>query len=774
MLRVIGGSCQRSPVGNTTTVVQKPRTRKKRARPAARPTRTRAASAKRRTRADSSDTFPIIGVGASAGGLEAFESLLKHLPTDTGMAFVLVQHLDPKRDSMLKEILSRSTRMPVQEVRRGMRVEGDHVYVVPAGADIGLSDGTFRVQPRAEERGHELPIDHFLRSLAEQYKSRAVGVVLSGTLSDGALGLRAIKAEGGMTFAQDEASAKFRDMPRAAIAAGAVDFILPPEKIAQEIARMAKHPYVRPPAAATPEPATADGPDHRRLLKLVQSATGVDFTNYRQSTVRRRIARRMALRKTDTLREYVDLVDQEPAEIHALHDDILITVTAFFRDPQVFDSLKATVFPSFRRDRGGHAPIRIWIPGCATGEEVYSLAIALFESLQDSQANPSIQIFGTDVSETAVDKARAGTYLDGAMVDVSKERLRRFFLKTDRGWQISKTVRDVCIFARQNVTADPPFSNLDLISCRNLLIYLEPVLQKRVLPLFHYALRPQGYLLLGNAESIAGYGDLFAPVDRENRIFAKRPGGLRQALDFGPRIQEPDKVSPLADNQRAPAVDLQKEADRLVIGRYGPASVLIGDNYEILQFRGRTSPYLEPAPGAASYNVLKMAREGLLVELRSSILKAKRGGRPVRKEGLHVRQDGTFRDVDLEVIPLRQDGPGFHHFLVLFEEAHRKAKSPSRASEPPRVDRRDEHETIVKLEQELTATKDYLQAIIEEQEASNEELKSANEEILSSNEELQSTNEELETSNEELQSLNEELHTVNGQLEYKTAELESI
>jgi two-component system, chemotaxis family, CheB/CheR fusion protein len=714
-------------------------------------------------------------VGASAGGLEAFESLLTHLPRDTGMAFVLVQHLDPKRKSMLKEILARSTRMPIQEVRKGMRVEGDHVYVIPAGADIELSDGSFRVQPRASERGRELPIDHFLRSLAEQYKSRAVGVVLSGTLSDGALGLRAIKAEGGMTFAQDEASAKFRDMPRAAIAAGAVDFILPPEKIAVELARMAKHPYVRPVFAASPEPAAEGGPDHRRLLKLVLSATGVDFTNYRQTTVRRRIARRMALRKTDSLRKYVELLSQEPAEIHALHDDILITVTSFFRDPEVFESLKETVFSSFRQARGDQTPIRIWIPGCSTGEEVYSLAIALFESLQGSESNPTIRIFGTDVSETAVDKARAGNYLDSAMADVSPERLRRFFIKTDRGWQISKSVRDLCIFAKQNVTSDPPFSNLDLISCRNLLIYLEPLLQKRVLPLFHYALRPQGYLLLGNAESIAGFGSLFVSVDRERHIFARRPGSLRQFVDFGLRLREPD--GPAAENglERPQAVDLQREADRVVLGRYGPAAVLINDDYEILQFRGRTSPYLEPAPGAASYNVLKMAREGLLVDLRTAIQKARRSGRPVRKEGLHVRQDGTFRDVNLEVVPLRQDAPGFRHFLILFEDAPRGAKAPSRASGPraPAV-RRVDHETIVKLEQELTSTKDNLQAIIEEQEASNEELKSANEEILSANEELQSTNEELETAKEELQSTNEELTTLNDELQNRNAELTEV
>jgi len=694
------------------------------------------------------------------------------------MAFVLVQHLDPKHGSMLKEILSRSTRMPIQEARKGMRIERDHVYVIPAGADVGLNDGSFRVHPRPPGRGREQPIDHFLRSLADQYKSRAVGVVLSGTLSDGALGLRAIKAEGGVTFAQDEASARFRDMPRAAVAAGVVDYVLPPEQIARELARMAKHPYVRPPKAASDEPARPDGPDHRRLLRLVLSATGVDFSNYRQTTVRRRIERRMVLRKVDSMAKYVELLVKEPAEIHALHDDILITVTSFFRDPSVFEALKERVFPSLRREgSGSHSSLRVWVPGCATGEEVYSLAIALFESLADAGGSPPMQIFGTDVSEAAVDRARAGVYLDSAMADVSPERLRRFFLKTDRGWQISKAVRDVCIFARQNVTSDPPFSGLDLISCRNLLIYLEPVLQKRVLPIFHYALRAQGYLLLGNAESIAGYGDLFAPVDRENRIFIKRPGSLRQALDFGPRLRDPESSAPQTALDRTSPLDLQREADRLVLGRYAPPSVLINDRCEILQFRGRTSPYLEPASGAASYNVLKMAREGLLVELRSAIGKARRSGHAVRREGLHVRQDGHFRDVSLEVVPVPHGG-GVHHFLVIFEDAEKSGKAPRRESQPkPRLareGRRAEHETIVKLEQELTSTKEYLQAIIEEQEASNEELKSANEEILSSNEELQSTNEELETTKEELQSTNEELTTLNDELQNRNTELTDV
>ena len=717
-------------------------------------------------------------MGASAGGLEAFTSLLTHLPANTGMAFVLVQHLDPKRDSMLRDILARSTDMPIQEVRGGMAVRVNQVYVSPANADVSLIDGSFKLRPRKNDR-HDTPIDHFFTSLADLYKSRAIGVVLSGTLSDGALGMRAIKAEGGVTFAQDEKSARFPDMPRAAIAAGAVDFVYPPAKIAAELVHMGKHPYVRPQPKKPPPEALVAGTDHQRILVLIRTTTGVDFSSYRQTTVKRRIARRMALRNVDSLRKYYEILRKEPAEIHALHEDILITVTSFFRDPGVFKTLKARVFPSFLKDRGASAPIRIWVPGCATGEEVYSIAITLFETLQETERNPPIQIFATDISETAIDKARAGIYLDNAVAEIPPERLRRFFVETDAGWQISKSIRDVCVFARQDITSDPPFSNLDLISCRNLLIYLEPALQKRVLPIFHYALRPRGHLLLGTAESIQGFGDLFVPIDRNHRVFAKRPGSSRQFFDFGPRqhVDGAKAEAAAVEREGVTPVDLQKEADRMVIGRYGPAGVVINDSFEIIQFRGKTSPYLEAAPGAASFNLLKMAREGLLVELRSAVLKARKTGRPLRCEGLHVRQDGHLRDVNLEIVPIKPDQSGIHHFLILFEDAGKRPRGSDPtppAEKRPRAEGRSGHEAIVKLEQELTATKDYLQSIIEEQEASNEELKSANEEILSSNEELQSTNEELETAKEELQSTNEELTTVNEELQNRNLELSQV
>ena len=728
-------------------------------------------------------TFPVVGVGASAGGVEAFTQLLSSLPADTGMAFVLIQHLDPTHASMLPEIVARSTQMQVLEVKSGMPVQPNHVYVIPPNTKIGLSDEGFQLLPRPKTRGRELPIDYFFESLAETYKMRAIGVILSGTLSDGALGLKAIKSEGGITFAQDE-TARFPDMPRAAVAAGSVDSILPPEGIARELERIGRHPFVvrafiknddgvAAPAKKGRAPSKTD--ELQSIFQLLRSATGVDFSRYRPTTIRRRISRRMVLNRVEELDDYLRMLKSKPAEVHRLYEDILITVTGFFRDPEMYQVLEATVFPTLVRNRPADAPIRIWVPGCSTGEEVYSIAISLFESMGETGMNPPVQIFATDISETAIEKARSGIYLENALVEISPKRLRRFFTRTDGGYQISKSIRDVCIFARQNVAVDPPFSNLDLISCRNLLIYLEPGLQKRIVPLFHYALKPQGYLMLGSSETLTTFPDLFSPVDRQHRIFVKRPGA-RPFIDFGhrsPMKEEAREDAGPGHQHRHTGLDLQREADRMVLNRYAPAGVIVNDALDIVQFRGKTSPFLESASGTPSLNLLKMAREGLLVELRSAVVKARKTGSRVRKEGIPVRQNGGVQEISLDVVPLREGHQGATYYLVLFEETHRK--SGRREARPtPRALRIRDDQAIVKLEQELAVTKEYLQSIIEEHEAANEELKSANEEILSSNEELQSTNEELETAKEELQSTNEELQTVNEELHGRNLELKQL
>jgi two-component system CheB/CheR fusion protein len=632
-----------------------------------------------------------------------------------------------------------------------------------------------------------MPIDHFFRSLAQEHGSRAIGIILSGAGSDGALGLAEIKDQGGITFVQEERSARFPGMPHSAIMHGSIDFILPPAGIAQELARVAQHPYViSPPPAREEEPLvepepTSQSPDPdglREVFRLLRAATGVDFASYKQSTIRRRITRRMTLRKTDSLAEYADNIKQHPEELDALYHDLLIKVTGFFRDPETFEALKAEVFPTILRDRPANRPIRIWVPGCATGEECYSIAICLLEFLGDRVADTSIQIFATDIDETALAKARSGRYIENIALDISPERLRRFFTKIDQHYQIMHTIRESCTFAKHDICRDPPFSNLDLISCRNVLIYLQPAMQKRVIPLFHYALNSHGFLALGNSESIGAFSDLFTQVDKKQKIFARKMIGARPAIDFPLQMRAADQTEATTanipgDEPLLKGVDIYHEADRLVLSQYAPAGVLINEQMDILQFRGDTSHYLRPAPGRASLNLLQMAREGLLMDLRSAIMQAQKSGGTVNREGVPMRFEGRSLHVTVRVIPLRLPSPHAHHYVILFEEvtppAGREARPRIRRGEAARREAEREHNNL--LAQELDATKQYLQSLIERYEAANEELKSANEEILSSNEELQSTNEELETAKEELQSTNEELSTVNDELRQRNQEL---
>jgi len=686
------------------------------------------------------------------------------------MAFVIIQHLDPTHESMLSEILSRDTRMPVGEAASDMRVEPDHVYVIPPNRMMQLEDGHLRLAPRGETNGRHMPVDHFFRSLANNLKTRAIGVVLSGTATDGALGIEAIKAEGGITFAQEESSARHNGMPRAAISTGCVDFVLSPENIARELARIARHPHIRL-TAVPKEAAPADRGVTQKILSLLRSSTGVDFTHYRQSTIQRRITRRMALKKIDDLGEYHSFLKENPREVHSLYEDMLIRVTRFFRDRETFEFLEGKVFPRILKNRSADSPVRLWVPGCATGEEVYSLVISLLESRKAHRREFPLQVFGTDISETAIEKARAGTYSDNATADVSPERLRRFFVKRDGNYQIAKAVRETCVFARHNVLTDPPFLHLDLLSCRNLLIYLETGLQKRILPIFHHAVNPNGFLLLGTAETIGTFGDLFRPEDKHHKVFSKKPGVSRAVFDYSQAVPpHPAAGSPQGKFAPGtpPAVDTLREADRIVLSQYAPPGVVINEAMEVIQFRGRTGRYLEAGPGAASFNVLKMAREGLLVDLRAAIQQARKSKSRVRREGVRIKRDGGFEEIRLDVVPYSDAGSDVHHYLILFEPVAAPAgavgKTEARPRRPAAPARREDRQ-VGRLEQELAATKEYLQAIIEEQESTNEELRSANEEIMSSNEELQSTNEELETTQEELQSANEELKTVNDELQ---------
>ncbi|HVP13007.1 MAG TPA: chemotaxis protein CheB [Phycisphaerae bacterium] len=726
--------------------------------------------------------FPIVGIGASAGGLEAATALLRHLPTGTGMAFVLVQHLDPTHESALTSLLARATQMPVGEARHGAKLEPNQVYVIPPNKVMVVSKRRLGLSPRTDSRETFTAIDHFFKSLAEEEGNRSIGIILSGSGSDGTQGLLAIKAAGGLTFAQDAKSAKYTAMPASAVAAGCVDFVLPPEKIGHELSRIAGHPYVAPARKKAERPALEESKVVEEILTILRQRMGVDFTQYKQATLHRRIQRRLVLHKLSSLKDYAAYIRSHTSEVKELFTDLLIHVTGFFRDKGAFLTLKKRVFPRLIKRKAPGMPIRIWVPGCSTGEEVYSIAIALMEFLGDRKLSVPVQMFGTDINEGALEKARAGLYPESIASDVPEDRLRRFFGRTEAGYRINKTIREMCIFARQNVVTDPPFSNIDLISCCNLLIYLGPSLQRKVMPLFHYALRPEGFLLLGASETVGGFSDLFTLMDKKAKVYSKKVSHIRSAVSFGFAPMPPPITTagqPVPTVELLPGIaDIQKQADRIVLKHHTPAGVVINRNLEVLQFRGQTGLYLEHANGEASLSLLKMAREGLLVGLRAALGRASKLNQPSRAEGVRMKQDGHLTEVAVEVIPFQVPPSRERYFLVLFESALTQPPEPVRGGKKAAARERGgqsaESREIGRLREELASTRESLQAIIEEQEATNEELRSANEEILSSNEELQSTNEELETAKEELQSTNEELTTLNDELENRNTELEQV
>jgi two-component system CheB/CheR fusion protein len=712
-------------------------------------------------------SFPVVGIGASAGGLEAVTQLLQALPASTGMAFVLVQHLSPAHASALAEILSRATKMPVTEVHDEPRVEPDHVYVIPPDRSMIIVRGALQLLPR--EVGVHRPIDQFFRSLAEDRRHLAIAVVLSGTATDGTLGLEAVKGEGGITFAQD-GTALHEGMPSSAIASGCVDFVLPPEEIAREILRISRHAY------ATPDPqiqAEDDRPNLSQVAQLLHQATGVDFSSYKWNTLYRRVTRRMVFCKVDSLGEYVRLLRQSPTEAEALYQDILIGVTSFFRDKESYEALKTEVFPRLLEGRSRHEPVRIWTLGCSTGQEAYSLIMAFTEAAEARGMPAAIQLFATDLNPSSIEKARAGLYPKDIAQDVSPERLRRFFVEADGRYRISKAVRDACVFSRHNVLADPPFSHLDLISCRNLLIYLKPVLQQQVIPTLHYALEPGGYLWLGGSETIGGYSTLFEAQDGKHKIYRKRAvPSVAQGHFFVQSAGRPRAAFVPVTGRPGESTDLPREADRLLSSRFAPPGVLVSTELEILQFRGQTDRYLSPAPGKASLNLLKMLREGLLVPVRAAVLRAGIEHAPVREEGLRLRTADGYIEATVEVIPVHTATGKEGGFLILFEDA--ASGGPGKAAPAPAAPPSATDVDAARLGQELSATREYLRSLIEQQEAANEELQSANEEVQSANEELQSTNEELETSKEEIQSSNEELTTVNDELNERNTELTRV
>jgi two-component system CheB/CheR fusion protein len=718
-----------------------------------------------------------VAIGASAGGLEALVELLAALPARTGFTYVVVQHLDPDHASLLPEILAKKTTLTVLAAREGLALESDHVYVIPPNTTLTVLDGQLKVGRRA--RGVHHPVDIMFESLAQERGERAIAIVLSGGDADGAEGVQFVKQGGGITFAQEPRTARFPSMPLHAIETGCVDFVLPPREIARELVSLSRHPYLS--GSVTPDPAPEEeGPAPqateeeglKRVFRRLRNAHGVDFSHYKRNTLRRRLERRMALTNQVEIGEYVRLIETDAGEAAALYQDFLIRVTTFFRDPESFENLAQQVFPHLCTDRSPKAPIRIWVPGCATGEEVYSIAMRLVEYLGERSNPLHVQIFGTDVSETAIEKARAGLYLDNIIPEVSNERLQRFFVKQDDHYHIAKSIRDMCVFARHDVTRDPPFSRLDLISCRNLLIYLNTAAQRRVMQVFHYALRAEGYLLLGPSESVGHAANLFELVAKGHRLYTRTSAVSGNALDVASRGIPP--YARLGDDATVvgmipPGDDsLQREAERLLLTRFVPPSILVDDALNILQFRGAIGSYLEPASGPPSVNLHRVVRPEWLVEIVPAVQRARDEGMAVRREGLRLDERG---EINIEVLPLKHSGAD-SGFLIVFN-----------AGSAGSVARRDQHLTdrslpdsekdrrLEQLAREIVAVREYMQERTERHDAVNEELKSAHEEVLSANEEFQSTNEELETAKEELQSANEELTTTNDELRNRNNEL---
>ncbi len=711
-----------------------PSVRKATQRPKADAAKGRTALSSVRRPVTNSEEVTIVGVGASAGGLEAFSSMIRALPSTPGFAIVLVQHLAPQHESALPTLLASYTSMPVVQVTEGMRVEVDHLFVIPPNVQMALTDGHFHLKPRPEDRSQYTPIDSFLTSLAEHAQSRAVGVILSGTASDGARGIREVKAAGGITFAQKPDTAKYDGMPRAAIATGMVDIVLSPPDIAVKLTQIATHPYVRELVVRSGDELRVRDDQLRRIFDLLRPASGIDFRHYKLPTIKRRLLRRMALHRLTDVQHYIRLLEQTPDEIRALYQDLLIHVTRFFREPESFKAFAEQIFPTIIDHRREQQPIRAWVSGCATGEEAYSLAISLLDYVHARQLHLGIQIFATDVSDMAIEHARAGLYPASIEADVSPDILRRFFTKVDGSYRVSKAVRDLCVFARQDLTKDPPFSRLDLILCRNVLIYMDVVLQQRLISVFHYALNRDGFLVLGQAETVGSQVGLFNLTDKGFRIYRKKTSAR------APMPVSVEYAAPRAANKRLPPdvapseKALQGEVSRIIFERYAPPGVVVDSDMQIIQFRGQTGAYLEPAPGEASLNLLKMSREGLLYGLRTALHSARKSKAPVRKVGLRVKSARGWKPVDLDIVPLNSSGRP--HYLVLFQDPERRkgetveAPSETRAATKPSPRPRERQAQLALLERELAASREYLQSIIQELEAANEELQSANEEIL--------------------------------------------
>ncbi|HEX6532609.1 MAG TPA: CheR family methyltransferase [Nitrospira sp.] len=704
-------------------------------------------------------------MGGSAGALEAFEQFFTHMPPDSGLAFVLVTHMDPSHKGMMPELLGRCTTMSVVQVEENTAVRPNHVYIIPPNKDMSILSGTLHLQDPSAPRGVRAPIDLFLRHLAEDQEDRAIAIIMSGMGTDGTLGVKAIKEHLGLAMAQDARSAKYDSMPKSAIGTGLMDYVDTAERLPEKLLAYIRH-TAKVPREITQERTTSSALN--RIFTLLRAHTGHDFSFYKRNTIFRRIERRMNIHQISHIGKYVRFLQENPNELDLLFKELLIGVTNFFRDPEAFKKLQEEALPAILKGKGKNSSFRIWIPGCSTGEEAYSVAIAIAECIDKFKLTGLLktQIFATDIDKDAVDRARQGLYLPTIAADVSPERLQRYFVKDDHGYRVSKHIREMIVFAPQNLIMDPPFTKLDLLCCRNLLIYFTAELQKKLLPLFHYTLNPGGVLFLGSSETIGGFQDLFTTIDNKWKIFQRQetPAAMTGVVDMPSALLPPETArnKPTPKQHFELGASMAELSRHMLLERFVPPSVLVNETGDILFIQGRTGRYLEPASGEAAMNIFAMAKEGLRLELGSLIRKALLQRREILRDGVRVQVNGGYQPVRVVVRPISGRSYMRGMVLVSFEE-----EGPTKVAVRGTKETGKHSKAMTELARELKYTKEQLQTTVEEMETSQEELKSANEELQSTNEELQSTNEELTTSKEELQSLNEELITVNSELQQK-------
>lgn len=711
--------------------------------------------------------FLIVGMGASAGGLETYNQFFEAMPENPGMAFVLVQHLDPTHKSLMVDLIKRHTQMEISEVVDHTKVQPNHIYVIPPNKDMAIFKSVLHLMDPTKARGFRKPIDNFLRSLAEDQMGKAVGIVLSGTGTEGTLGLKQIKGQGGLSIVQKPDTAKYDGMPRSAIAADAHDFILPVKEMPNMLMKYAKNRKFGLEKKSTKIDTAKNLLE--KIFIVLRNETGCNFGDYKSSTVIRRIDKRMALNQIDKLENYLKYIQRDQEEVRKLFKELLIGVTSFFRDTEAYEALKKAIIPEILDKKQNGETIRIWVAGCSTGEEAYSLAILFDEEIRKCSKNLKVQIFASDIDGDTINLARQGIYPETIAADVGTKRLTRYFLKDKTTFRIKKEIRDQIIFAEHNLIKDPPFSKQDLVSCRNLLIYLTQEAQQRVFTIFHYALNPDGILFLGSSESLGELANIFKVIDRKNKIFKHKNVVTAKVPDISQLFKEQSRIvleSPLPIKFQ-PRENLARVTERLLLTRYAPACAIINNEGDAVYFSGNTGKYLQPSPGEAKLNIVDMAREGLKTDLRALIVKARKSNKTEISKGVNVKTNGNFQTIVLQITPLEPLNTYEGFYMVTFEDIDYAEIAPIDVT-PAQA---QEVSEIHALEQELIATKEYLRSTIEELEVSNEELKSSNEELQSSNEELQSTNEELETSKEELQSVNEEIVTVNTELTSKIEEL---